>query len=210
MYVEYSRCGAYSFNQHSMDEIEIVVLAGGKSSRMGQDKGLMPLLGRSMIQYVINTAEEVGCPIRIVANDSSYIGFGYPVVSDIFPEKGPLGGLYTALMTSQAKYVLLLSCDTPMITRALLTFLITNVADKEILVSSVQERLFPLLAIYRKDLAPEILPLISTNRLKMQSFIRSRNYQELDIKDFVESNSKILANINTLADFNDIQGAILL
>ena len=81
-----------------MNAITGVILAGGKSSRMGFDKGLAILNGKPMIQYVIDVFEKLGLDIIIISNSPGYETFGYPIYNDLIPEKGPVGGIYTCLL----------------------------------------------------------------------------------------------------------------
>ena len=101
-----------------------VILAGGKSSRMGTDKGLLELNGKPLIQYAIDTLKSIGLEIIIISNNSDYEQFGFPVYPDIIPDKGPIGGVYTALSYSSTEKNLIVSCDTPFLSKKLLNYLI--------------------------------------------------------------------------------------
>jgi molybdenum cofactor guanylyltransferase len=94
-------------------ELEICILAGGLSSRMGRDKSRLRIGRFTMLGCVKRTAASTGLPVRVIRRD-------------LVPRCGPLGGIYTALKSSRAERVLFLPCDMPFITRAILEALITR------------------------------------------------------------------------------------
>ena len=77
-----------------------IILAGGKSSRMGEDKGLLLLNNIPMIQYIINVFDTLKIPVMIIANNDNYKQFHLPVYTDIVKDKGPAGGILSALTFS--------------------------------------------------------------------------------------------------------------
>lgn len=192
------------------DFLEIVILAGGKSSRMGQDKGLMLFHQKPMIEWILEASLKTNYPVRIIANNPAYSQFGVPVISDFISEKGPMGGLFTALTTTKSKYVFLLSCDTPLIKNEILQYMISKLTTQEVLVASLQGKILPLLAIYHSDLKKVVLENISSNKLKMQELIRSLVYQELEIPNFLAPQPEVFANINTIDEFAELQKGVVL
>lgn len=93
--------------------IEICILAGGLSRRMGRDKARLRIGGRSLLSHVRESAGGLGFPVRVIRRD-------------IVPRIGPVGGVYTALKTSRGDAVLFLSCDMPFLERGLLTRIVQN------------------------------------------------------------------------------------
>src|SRR5215213_7030364 len=87
--------------------LEICILAGGLSSRMGRDKSKLRLGGKTLLSHVRKTAGTLDLPVRVVRRD-------------LVPRCGPMGGIYTALKTTSAEAVLFLACDMPQISSALL------------------------------------------------------------------------------------------
>jgi len=92
------------------------VLAGGKSSRMGRDKALLPFKGRVLVELIAAEARAVAGNITLIGNPALYAYLGYPVVRDIFLGCGPLAGIYTALTVTQADWNLIVACDMPGVT----------------------------------------------------------------------------------------------
>ncbi|MCE3259179.1 MAG: molybdenum cofactor guanylyltransferase [Bacteroidetes bacterium] len=182
------------------DDIEAVILAGGKSSRMGQDKGLMLLNGKPMISYVTDLVKSLNLPARIISHNDDYKKLGYCVIPDLIPEKGPLGGLYTALETSVYKSVLLLSCDSPFITADIIKQLLSKKIPDFVTVASFQTRLYPLCALYPRSLKLKAKTNIDQNNLKLATLIQSSDHTEVIFDEHLTSDPKALNNINTPAD----------
>ena len=106
-----------------------IVLAGGKSLRLGHDKVLETVGNRSLLEQVISRVESLVTEIVIVTADER--GFpkltSYPecrIVTDILPGKGSLGGIYTGLATSNSFYNLVVACDMPFLNQSLLRYMI--------------------------------------------------------------------------------------
>src|SRR5262245_20029247 len=79
--------------------LSVAILAGGKSSRLGQDKAFVEVRGRPLIEDLVAQTEGVGTETLIVTNHpKAYRYLNLPLFSDVLPERGPLGGLYTALL----------------------------------------------------------------------------------------------------------------
>ncbi len=150
---------------------EAFVLAGGKSSRMGKDKGMVLLKGKPMVSYILETLTESGIPVKIIANNPAYRIFGFPIFADVIAVKGPMGGLLTALENTEAELVLLVSCDMPFLNTAAVNRLLKMAAQDIIFVSTVEERVNPLFALYPVSLKQEIEKRIKEGRLKMTDFI---------------------------------------
>ena len=77
--------------------MKAVVLAGGKSSRMGQDKALILFNEKPLLLHIANILQEVNSKVYISGKKGAYNSFLYPQIADVYPEKGPLGGIYSAL-----------------------------------------------------------------------------------------------------------------
>ncbi|MBI3133543.1 MAG: molybdenum cofactor guanylyltransferase [Bacteroidetes bacterium] len=175
----------------------IILLAGGKSSRMGQDKGLMSLNGKPMVQFILDTAKKISDTILIVANNADYNQFGYPVYADDFFEKGPLAGLYTGLKNSTAEYNLVLSCDIPFIHEGVLEFLIESSTGYDCTISESAGKMHPLVGVYRKSCLPVIERKLHANQLKVTGIFDELSIRIVDMANFLPENFR---NINSPAD----------
>ncbi|WP_262507356.1 molybdenum cofactor guanylyltransferase [Salegentibacter salegens] len=175
--------------------MEAFVLAGGKSSRMGRDKGLVSLNEEPMILHVLRELEFLKIPTKIIANNSAYKKFNLPIYNDVIPEKGPMGGLLTAMENTKAEMVLLLACDMPFITASAIEKLLNNSDNEQITASMFNQKINPLFSIYPVILKENIKKSIALGNLKMTDFILKNQHVLLPFEN--EISGKIFKNINT-------------
>lgn len=181
------------------NDIMAYVLAGGKSSRMGQDKGLMMFRGKPMIQFVLDELSKLHLEVKIIANSDAYNALGYEVIKDIVAEKGPMGGILTALNDCQTAYALVLSCDTPLLPAAIIKHLISAMND-DITVAQTSTQIHPLCAIYKTTLKQKIKQHIENTQLKMQELIGEVRSKAVNMDTFMEQYAEAFVNMNTPKD----------
>ncbi len=172
-----------------------IILAGGKSSRMGTDKGVVEINKKKIIQYVIDVLKEVSDEILIIANNDNYNELGFKVYPDKVKECGPLGGIYTGLFHSSNELNVIISCDTPLITKEVLLSLIENIDDNEIIVSRENGNVHPLCAVYKKQSILKLKKQLENGHLKLKEVLTKfkTKYQDFD-------NEAIFFNLNTQED----------
>lgn len=154
-----------------------IILAGGKSNRMGTDKGLLKLGEKYLIEYPIDVLSNLCDQILISANSNSYDFLGYPIISDIVSDCGPIGGIYTGLCHSKTNWNLVLSCDMPFVSEMLLHYLIANSEHTEVTVPYHKNKLEPLCAVYHKKTKHVLERFIQKNDFKIIN-----TYQELKLR----------------------------
>ncbi len=133
-------------------DITGIILAGGKSSRMGTDKGLLKLSSKPFIQYSIDALQPLVSEIIIVSDNPDYNAFGYKRIEDDIKNAGPVSGIYSGLKASLSSFNLVLSCDIPLIKTEILQELINGVDDvSEIIQIESNGKAMPLIALYKKD-----------------------------------------------------------
>lgn len=184
------------------NKITGIILAGGKSSRMGQDKGLMLLNGKGMIQYVVDALKPVVDEIMIVANNDEYRKFGYKVHPDLMPNLGPLSGIYTGLTHSTTQKNVVLSCDLPLITTRLIQKIINHSPDKfDAEIVKCGENVHPLTGIYNKSLTTFLMKELKCGNLKVRDALKrvKTNYIEVS-----EEFANELINVNTKQELNNL------
>lgn len=136
--------------------VAAVILAGGKSSRMGRDKASIVIGGRSMLQWVIDAASEVAGTVVVVtarwqALPSMEARGRLVLVTDEREDAGPLAGMVTGLGVVEAPVALLLSCDQPFVQPALLTMLAAQAMEAAAAIPMVGRELQPLCSAVRRD-----------------------------------------------------------
>jgi molybdenum cofactor guanylyltransferase len=188
------------------NKLTAVILAGGKSSRMGQDKGILHIHGKPMVMHIIEAAREVSDNIIIVANNDNYNDFGYPVYRDHFPGCGPLGGIYTGLTRSATARNLFLSCDIPFVNGRLLKFL-QNRSEyrQDALVPLHNDVKEPLCAIYHKRVLKTVLKQILKEDYKLQNLLEKLNVKYADPASVLLPET-LFSNINTPEQLNHLRG----
>ena len=176
-----------------------VILAGGMARRMdGQDKGLIELNGRPMIEYIIESLKPQVDNILISANRNlaQYQRYGYPVVKDIMGDYfGPLAGMASGLQACNSNRILTVPCDSPFIPPVLAnrlnTAMIENQAD--ISVANDGERVQPVFAMIRSTLLPSLLAYLDNGGRKIETWYAEHDMALADFSDWPNA----FININT-------------
>ncbi len=194
-------------------QLSAAILAGGRSRRMGQDKALLEVEGRALIEYVIDVASSIADETLIVASERpEYEKFGHRVVSNKFPQSGSLGGIYTAVSESACDYCLVLACDMPFINKDLVKFMAERPRDYDVLVPSLapersdqggNETLETLHAIYSKSCMSAIERQLNAGVFKVIGFFSEVNVQKLSEEVVMQYDPKLLSffNANTPEEF---------
>lgn len=175
------------------DHITGIILAGGKSRRMGRDKGMIMLNGVRMIEHVITAMQPTVSSILIVANDDRYEELGFTVVKDLVHQCGPLGGIYTGLRHSNTNLNIVVSCDIPFVSKRLLHELAVAPDDCDIVVPVHNGIFEPLCARYRKSCVEKMALLLEGGVLRMNTVLKNFQLRTID----TESNVHQFTNINT-------------
>lgn len=176
------------------------ITAGGKSSRMGEDKGLINYNGKPLVSYGIELLSLFTDNIFISTNNSVYSQFRKPLINDIYKNCGPLGGIHAILITIDTNFALVISCDMPLLTSLVLKKLVENISNYDIIIPRIDGHIEPLCAIYSKTLLSEIETRIANNNYKLQDLIFSSKTKFVDFND-----SKNFLNINTKSDLNKLE-----
>jgi molybdenum cofactor guanylyltransferase len=145
------------------------ILAGGKSRRMGTNKALVHCHGVPMIRRVAECALSITDEVILCANDPDLYSFlKLPVVRDRCPGCGPLAGLHSAFLASERNHVLLLACDLPNVTVALLERLVSCVADYDAVIPVTSDnRPHPLCAVYSRTCRDQVEVHLGRGRYKV-------------------------------------------
>jgi molybdopterin-guanine dinucleotide biosynthesis protein A len=184
-----------------------IILAGGKSTRIGANKPQLKIGESHLIDRVLGTLSQFTSSILIVAAEDQ-IGLaisatpGARWVKDIYPGKGPLGGIYTGLMHAETSYSLVVGCDMPFLNSGLLKYLIEGAYGYAAAVPKIGWMIQPLHAVYSKSCLPSIEALIREDQLqiiKLFDLVNTRYVTEKEIDQFDPDRLSFL-NINTEGD----------
>ena len=182
-----------------------IVLAGGKSSRMGSDKSKMIFNGKTLIQYSIEALKPLCEKVVISSNNFIYDDTGCEVWPDELPDSSPMIGIYSCLKRSQTEYNMILSCDMPLISISLLKYLLLNSNDFDITVPIHGKNLMePLCGIYRKSCIDVLKGFIDRGNYRLNECIRSTSYQLVEVCKTANFSENLFSNINTLDDFRNL------
>jgi molybdopterin-guanine dinucleotide biosynthesis protein A len=188
-----------------MIKFSVVIQAGGKSSRMGQDKALAPFMGSTLIEYILQQLEGFGDEQIIISNKSKdYKRFGIPVFQDIFPDTGALGGIYSGIFHASFEHSLILGCDMPFINLKFLKYIIKLALDFDAVIPRLKNEGFiePFRSIYKKTCLESIEQSIRVGNRKVISFFDKVNIRFVESKEINKFDPKEITffNVNTPED----------
>lgn len=178
-----------------------IVIAGGKSRRMGAEKGLISFGGKPLITYPVKILSEVCERVIISANSNSYGFLGLPVIADQARGGGPMIGIYSGLLSSETEYNLVLSCDMPMITEALLQQIISSAKGCTAAIAFHRGFAEPLCGIYNRSLVSELESHISGEKFKLITFLEKTGARFIEIDESLPFyHPNLFLNMNTPQD----------
>ncbi|MFH1639780.1 MAG: molybdenum cofactor guanylyltransferase [Chloroflexota bacterium] len=189
-------------------DISCIVLAGGRALRLGRNKLLVDIGGKSLIQRVIDALIFFQSDIIVVTGRHQFLPEvaccpGTKIVPDLYPDAGPLGGVYTGITAADSFYNLVVASDMPFLSRPLLAHMLKNVPGFDVVVPRLGEnRLEPLHAVYSKGCLPYIRHHLETGDRNIISFfpdVRVRYLERAEIDRFDPEHLSFF-NINTEAD----------
>jgi len=199
-----------------------IILAGGRSRRMGQDKSLMALGGRTLAQRAIDALMPICDDIVFVTNTpDQHRHLGVHLVMDTLPGAGSLGGLYSGLCAVQTETAVAVACDMPFLNSELLRYLVSLMKDVDAVVPDLGESepvlgegvkakqidLHPLHAVYSRACVPAIGAQVSAGDLRMIGFlnqVRVRYAGRAEVTPF-DPRLRSFFNINTPEDWGQAQ-----
>ncbi|MCF6183282.1 MAG: molybdenum cofactor guanylyltransferase [Bacteroidales bacterium] len=185
-----------------MNDITGIILAGGKSSRMGKDKALLKIRNKTLTEILYETLSFFCSEIIISTNNPEVKINGTISVCDEIHDIGPAGGIISSLNTSTNEKNIIISVDTPFVSIELLKYLTDN-SDKEIDITILSEKgaLQPLIGIYKKNVAKTFLSESEKGNYKVRNVIKLLNSKIIDISNLSFYNSRLLININKSDDY---------
>lgn len=182
-----------------------IILAGGKSTRMGTDKGFLLLNEKPFVQYSIDALKPLVSEIIIVSDNSNYDNFKYKRICDTQKNAGPVSGILSGLEASSTAYNIILSCDIPLINTKILKKLIDNIdIHSEIVQIESQGKTMPLIALYKKSIKNKFCKFLQNDERRLRNVVSA-----CKTKNIVLDKTQHLAtmNVNTPNELKIIKDA---
>ena len=183
-----------------------VVLTGGKSSRMGRPKALLPFDGEPLIVHIVRHLKRVFAETVVVAApDQELPTLPVALVRDQVAYQGPVSGIYHGLKAATKEVCFVTSCDAPFLNLSLISHLLSQIPDWDVVVPFWQERFQPLHAVYRRSVAPLLHEQLERGELRpifLYDKVRTRKLNEEEIRRFDPEGLSFL-NMNTPADYQE-------
>lgn len=172
-----------------------IIVAGGRSSRMGQDKALLEINGATMLERTYTTLQQVAQRVVIVTRDNQGYGLsGMETVSDVFPGMGPLSGIHAGLSASTTEWGMVVACDMPFIQLEVLQDLLvvtekwtelhgTTEPTLQAVIPSMDGRIHPLLAVYHRSVLPSAEECLRNRQLRLTDWLNKLNVRYATVED---------------------------
>ncbi|MBV1924786.1 MAG: molybdenum cofactor guanylyltransferase [Flavobacteriaceae bacterium] len=180
-----------------------IILAGGKSSRMGTDKGFLKLNDRLFIEHIIEVLKPYVSELIIVSNNSDYDVFNLKRVNDLIENAGPLAGVYSGLKASKTKRNIVLSCDIPLINSEVISVLINEKnSTSEIIQIESNGKTMPLIAIYNKSCEAIFEALLNQGERRLRFAVNQCIVKNIALN---KQQEQWVSNVNTPEQLKEIR-----
>jgi molybdopterin-guanine dinucleotide biosynthesis protein A len=191
--------------------LTVAIQAGGKSSRMGEDKALKPFLGRPLIQRVAERMKPIADEIIVTTNQpAGYEFLGLRLVPDLLPGRGALGGLYTAIASASHPLTAVIACDMPFASPEFFEGArkIMDAEKADVVIAKTGEGYEPLHALYRRETClPAIESAITAGQWKVIAWFPQVKVRVLTGEEVESLNPSGLCfwNLNTPKEFAEAE-----
>jgi molybdopterin-guanine dinucleotide biosynthesis protein A len=182
-----------------------VLLAGGKSRRMGEDKRYLVVGEQTLLERGLSVLRAIFRDVLVViAQDSPPLDVDVRVVRDLVPDCGSLGGLYTGLMLATTPYTFVVACDMPFLDPAVMAQFTNQIGSADIVMAKLSSRLHPMHALYGKRCLPIIEQMIQARQFKIQEMVSQASLRvgyvtEADLLS-IDPSGRSFQNVNTPED----------
>lgn len=193
-----------------VDDLTAFILAGGRSSRMGQDKAFLKFGDKTLLELATDLAGAATRNVRIVAPRERLLP-GAPTIEDIYPDCGPLGGIHAALTYTSTDLNLVLAVDMPFVEPGFLSYLVSQARQTSALVTVPQttDGWQPLCAIYRRAFAELAEVALREGRNKIDLLFAPSTTRVIDEQEILRMgfSPQMFRNLNTPSEFADAEKA---
>jgi molybdopterin-guanine dinucleotide biosynthesis protein A len=194
-------------------EVTAIILAGGKNLRLGRDKTLEIIGGKSLIERVLERLKPLTNQIIIVTSTKPFnlpFAFKIKTTMDAYPGKGPLGGIYSGLLASQSTYNIIVACDMPFLNTRLLRYMLELSSNFDAVIPRLEESMIePLHAVYSRSCLEKMGKKLEHNQLSVHSFLENMHVRYIERKEIRKYDPDLLSFFN-INDQTDLEQAIAL
>ena len=189
-------------------EVTAIILAGGKNLRLGRSKPLETIGGKSLIECVIERLRPLTSQILIVTSPEQLdlpVAGKAQILVDLYPGKGPLGGIYTGLLASQSAHSIVVACDMPFLNTELLRYMVGLSGDSDAVAPRSEGGIAePLHAIYSKSCLDKMKTRLEHNQLGVHSFLNTVHVRYVEQAETQRLDPQLLSffNINYQSDLD--------
>lgn len=199
------------FGHRAQSDVTAFILTGGRSERMGQDKATMRLpSGRTLLENALAVTGAMAGQVGIVGPRHKYASYAWSgeIIEDVFPDRGPLGGIHAALAVSTTEWNIILAVDLPGATSALLEWLLKTARDagSQVTIASIGGGLQPLCGVYRKGFRTRAEKALRDGHNKVDACFDPASLRILteDEVQAVGFSPEMFANVNTPEEFEKL------
>ena len=185
-----------------------IILAGGKNLRMGQNKAFLEVQGERIIDRTRKIFGELFAEVLLVTNSpGDYLDLNLRIITDLYREKGSLGGVFTGLFHSSFSHAFVAACDMPFLNRDLMSHLVSLSPGYDIVIPRTADGLQPLHAVYSRRCLPFMEDLLRQGNLKIIDFFHRVKKREVPTEEILPFDPQMTSflNLNTPEDVKRIQ-----
>ena len=185
-----------------------IILAGGKNLRMGQNKAFLEVRGERIIDRTRRIFGELFAEVLLVTNSpGEYLDLNLRTVTDLYPGKGSLGGIYTGLFYASFSRAFVAACDMPFLNRDLISHLVSLSPQYDIVIPRTEDGQQPLHAVYSRRCLPFMEDLLQKGDLKILDFFHRVKKREVPTEEILSFDPRLesFLNLNTPEDLGRIQ-----
>ncbi|MCD6599625.1 MAG: molybdenum cofactor guanylyltransferase [Dehalococcoidia bacterium] len=183
-----------------------IILAGGRSLRLGRCKAVETICGKTLLERVIEKLKTISSQILVITSQEQPdlpVACEAEVVVDIYPGKGPLAGIYTGLLASEFPYSIVVACDMPFLNVELLRYMIELSENFDVVIPrSVEGMIEPLHAIYSKSCINTIRARLERDHLKISQVLDILRVRYVEQEEYQKFDPQHLSffNVNSMLD----------
>lgn len=187
-------------------DISALILAGGKSSRMkGRNKAFLEYNNKSFIENIAEALKDFDNIYISVDKKEKYKDLNYSLIEDKYKDIGPMGGIFSTFKYTNTDFLFVAACDMPKINSEFIKFMISNVKEHDscVVAKDSKGRLYPLGAVYNKNILPIMEEMIKNKDYKLVNLIKNVNGKIVSLEDSPIS-EEVLINVNDPEEYKKL------